>query len=189
MKLEVDCTWNQGKNKAKLIIKYDFLPKKIFSMPEAEIIELQRLAQTAKLEGPNIFKKLKIFTEKYPKSLYANAILYQTLAFFEYEDEAILLFENIKKSFPKEVFTRCIEASYLLKNKKIEEFLKYFKNTEVLKGVFPRRNLFYFEEALFFHNLWIQYYSEIKDEIQMEKHKRFNLLMLNMLQSISLTKI
>lgn len=57
------------------------------------------------------------------------------------------------------------------------------QNQEVLKALFPKRKFFQYEEALYFHDLWLHYFKEIGNEIQAQKRYRFIFLIMNTLQS------
>lgn len=186
MKLEVDCSWDEKRKKAKQIITFEYFPKNIFLMPNETISQLQKFGQTANLEGPPILDRIKAIMVQYPKSVYAAMIYYQTLEFFEYEDKAKSVFESIKKKFPKQVFTKLAIAKQMLKREEFDKFVAFFKKAEILKGVFPQRKLFFFEEVLFFHDLWIQYFGATRNEIQFNKHKNFNLLIINTLKTYAL---
>jgi hypothetical protein len=188
LKLEVECTWNEKRNKAKQTIRFDYAPKSIFCMPDEKVHYLRTLSQTAGESGPSVLKDLKSLKEQFPKSLYAGVIYYQTLEFFEYLEEAEEVLLELKKHFPQQVFLRCFLAKKLLKNSEHEAFTDFFQNIEVLKGVFPKRKLFFFEEALFFHNLWVYHFEKMGDGLQSEKHQRFILLIMNTLQSFSLSQ-
>jgi hypothetical protein len=183
MKLELECTWNDKKNKAKQRIHFDFRPKSIFNLPEEKIVLIQKTAHNAHLEGPPVLKVLEKLTRQFPKSLYARLHYFKILHFFEYFEEAEDLFTTMKRQFPEDVFTKCLIGQSLLSNKEYEKFQKLFNHIEVLKGVFPKRRDFYFEEALFFHNLWGQFFFETGNGLQAGKHKKIILLILNTLQN------
>ncbi|MCH9630456.1 MAG: hypothetical protein S4CHLAM37_04560 [Chlamydiia bacterium] len=183
MKLEVDCSWNEGKNKAKQTICFNHTPEDLFRMPEEKIAEIQALSQNAPTDGPKALEAIHKLKKEFPKSLYAAIIYFQTLNFFEYTEEADALLKNLKKKYPNELLVKCSIANKLLKDNKIDEFFKFFSGLEVLIAAFPKRKEFFFEEALFFHDLWIHYYTRTGDEIQGEKHKKFNFMMLNTFQS------
>lgn len=189
MKLSVECSWNDKKNKAKLIICYKYVPKSIFLMPVEIIRKAQDLSFNGRQMGPPALKELKEIKEKYPKSLYAAFSYYKLLDFFEYDDEAERLYNEIVKNFPSKVLTECLKANSLIIKQEYEKFKKIFNNIEVLKGVFPNRKMFYFEEALFFHNLWAKYYYDMKNEIQQQKHLAFTQLILNTLQTCNLASV
>ncbi|PCI93541.1 hypothetical protein COB11_05155 [Candidatus Aerophobetes bacterium] len=183
MRLEVDCSWNEGKNKAKQTICFTHHPEDLFQMTEEKISEIQALSQSAPTEGPKALEKILKIKEKFPKSLYAAIIYYQTLNFFEYTEEADTLLKGLKKEYPKEILVKCSLANKLLKDKLLDKFFELFRGLEVLVAAFPKRKEFFFEEALFFHDLWIHYYTLSGDGIQCEKHKKFNFLLLNTFQS------
>ncbi len=189
MKLEVDCSWNNKKNRAKLIICYKYVPKNIFLMPEEIIRKSQDLSFNGKQMGPPALKELKEIKEKYPKSLYAAFSYYKLLDFFEYEDEAEQLYNEVIKEFPSQVLTECLKANLFLVNHEYEAFKKIFNNVEVLKGSFPNRKMYYFEEVLFFHNLWAKYSYDMKNEVQQKKHLAFIQLILNTLQTCTLANV
>ncbi len=183
MKLELDCTWDNKKNRAKQRIQFDYLPKSIFGMPVDKITLIQKLAQRAHVEGPSILKDIEEISNQFPKSLYALLNYYKTLQFFEYLEEVDEVFIKMKKLFPEEIFTKCIASELLLNNKEYEKFPEIFNHIEVLKGAFPKRRDFFFEEALFFHNLWGRYLFETGNGFQAEKHKKLILLIVNTLQN------
>lgn len=183
MKLELECTWNNKKNKAKQRIHFDYLPKSIFGLPVEKILLTQKLVHDAKTSGPAVLKEIHDLVEEHPKSLYLSFNYFKTLQFFEYLDEADALFAKMKKLFPGEVFIKCIIGESLLINKDYENFSEVFNQIEVLKGAFLKRKDFYFEEALFFHHLWGRYFFETGNELQADKHKRLILLIMNTLQN------
>ncbi len=189
MKLELDCSWNDKKNRAKQSIHFDYRPKSIFMMPDDKISLIQKLSQTARAKEPSAIKNIEELVKQFPKSLYALVNYYKVLQFFEFLDESRQVFSNIEKRFPREVFTRCIIGKFLLSSKRYQEFSQIFNRIEVLKGAFPERRMFFFEEALFFHNLWGLYWFEIGDEIQSEKHKRLFLFIMNTLQNFQLAAV
>ena len=165
------------------VIYFDYQPKVLFKLPTEKIKLLYKLAKDAPIEGPSILKDLQNLAQKYPKSLYCSFIYYQTLCFFEYFDEADKILAKMKKNFLEQVFVKCIMAEALLEKKDYKKFSSLFKHIEVLKGAFSKRRDFYFEEALFFHNLWGRYFFENKDEFQAQKHKKMILLIMNTLNS------
>ncbi len=183
MKLEVDCSWNKAKEKAKQTIHFDYLPKSIFCMPEEKILALQDLHHTAHLEGPIILDKLQHFLSSHPDSLYALVIYYQILQFFGYVEDGKKLLNIMKKQFSGEVFVECMLAKELLEQGKVDQFFFFFGRTEVLQGVFPKRSGFFFEEALFFHHLWMRYFSIKGNLCQLQKHQQFINLMMNTLNT------
>lgn len=179
MKLEVDCTWNDKQNRAKIKIHFDHRPKVIFNLPTKKINLLQKLTKNLHVDDSFVLENLKIIAKKYPKSLYAQVSYYKTLQFFKYFKKANRVLSKIKKLFPNQVFIKCIIGESLLENKKYEDFPFVFNNSEVMKGVFTRRNIFFFEEALFFHYVWGRYFFEIGNESQVQKHKKFIMLIMN----------
>lgn len=186
MKLEIDCSWNEGKNSAKETICFDHQPEGLFKMPKEKILEIQALSQAAPTSGPKALEEIKRIKEIFTDSLYATMIYYQTLCFFEFIEEAEQLLKVLKKKHPKELLIRCAIASKFLKEKKTEDFYNFFRGLEVLVAAFPERKEFFFEEALFFHDLWIHYHMLTGNEIQAERHKKFNLLLINTFKSMSL---
>lgn len=188
MKLEIECTWNEKRNKAKQVIRFDYRPKSLFCLPDEKIKLMQTLTRKASQEGPSTLDELKTIKIQHPNSLYANFLYYQTLAFFEYHEESEELLSELQDRFPEEVLTKCLVSNLLLKDKKYDKFSAFFQKTEVLKGIFSKRKLFFYEEALFFHSLWANYFEGVKNEIQFEKHSRFIFLILNTLQSFQLVK-
>lgn len=188
MKLELECTWNNKKNKAKQRIHFDYQPKSIFGAPIEKVLLIQKLVNDARLGGPSVLKEIEALVEEFPKSLYLSYNNFKILQFFEYTDEANSLFSKMKKRFPGEVFIKCINAESLLINKEYEQFSELFNHIEVLKGAFPKRRDFYFEEALFFHHLWGRYFFERGDELQADKHKRLIQVIMNTLQNCQLMR-
>lgn len=186
MKLELDCTWNDKKDRAKQRIRFDYYPKAIFKLPIEKITMIQELAQKAPTEGPSTLKAIEELTRKFPKSLYALLNYYKVLNFFEYLDEASGVFIKMKELFPEEVFIKCIDGEFLLNKKEYKKFTELFNNIEVLKGAFPKRSDFFFEEAIFFHNLWGRYFFETGDGFQAEKHKKLIILIMNTLQNFQI---
>lgn len=173
MRLEVDCTWNQKKEKAKLVLVFDYAPEPLFSMPLDKIHLLKELAAQSMLEGPKVLPRMETIIKENPGSLYAVFIYFEVLNFLTLDKEAAALFKKLKKQWPQEVFTRCIQARTLLQQGKNADFFSYFKGIEVLKGVFVKRELFFFEEALFFHKLWAHYFHAERDEGMHQKHMQF----------------
>ncbi|MDN3507311.1 MAG: hypothetical protein P0S94_00140 [Simkaniaceae bacterium] len=170
MTISIDVSWNQGKSKGKLVIDYDYTPKKIFEMPPEKIFAMQKMAQDSAQEGPPIIAKYEAYRKAFPKSLYAMVMHFQVLEFFQMKKQAAEIFLEMKKKFPDEVFTRCIAAEYMLKHKKLDEFPKAFRGVPVLKGAFPKRRRFFFEEVLMFHNLWGQFQTMKGDDNETGKH-------------------
>ena len=142
-------------------------------MPKEEIRTLQALGGEAAHEGPPILLKLDDIRKKYPKSLYAQFVYFQTLYFFKFETEITKLAEILEKQFPDEVLVNCIKADLYLKERQFDLFLDCFSHAEALKGSFPKRRIFFFEEALFFHLLWGKYHAEKGDFFQHQKHVDF----------------
>lgn len=188
MKLEVECTWNHKKNKAKQIIHFDHQPKSLFLMPSEKVYLLQALGIEAASNGPPILKELENIRDQFPNSPYANFCYHRALEFFEYFEESTLLFDQMKKAFPDEVFIKCILAKNFLQNKDHDKFLELFNNIEVLKGVFPKRLSFFCEEALYFHKLWLNYFHMTGDGIQEEKHKKFIVIIFDLIDKNGLVK-
>ena len=178
MKLEIECTWNEKKHKAKMTICFDSLPKTLFAMPPDQIRLIQKLGR----EGDKGLAQLKEIKMRYPRSLYATFVYFQALEFFKQQAEADQLFCEIQDKFPKEVLTRCMLAERALKQNQYEEFKAHFQGLEVLKPIFRYRKLFFFEEALFFHNLWVNYYIVKEQPFQQQKHLQFIRLIMNLLK-------
>ena len=183
MKLHLNCTWNNEKNRAKQIIHFDYAPKAIFGMPVEKIPLLQKLIKNIAIEGVSVLKDIEKLAEQFPKSLYILLNYYKALQFFKYLDEAKQVLTKIENKFPDEVFTKCLLGESFLLNKKYEAFPVVFNHIEVLKGAFIKRREFFFEEALFFHNLWGRYFFETGNEIQANKHRNLILFIMNMLQN------
>lgn len=189
MQLEIDCSWNEKKCRAKQKIHFDYRPKTLFCLPQEKIELLQTLGQNAHLEGPRVLEELDALVKQYPKSLYAQLIYFQTLQFFEYQEEAHKLLSQMKNAFPGQVFVKCLLGEILFRSKREEEFPALFNHVEVLQGAFSRRRGFFFEEALFFHNLWGRYFFEKGDEIQAQKHTKFIFLIVNTLKNVQETAL
>lgn len=186
MKLEVDCTWNEKRHRAKLVICFDYCPKSLFSMPNEIISRVQKLSQSAANSGPPVLEELKLLHQRYAKSPYLAFIYWQTLEFFQYDDEADQLLAQLARRFPEQPLTKCALANQLIKDKKYQAFASVFNHIEVLKGAFPKRRFFFFEEALCFHHLWGRYSFETGNEVQCEKHKKFLFLIMNTLKSLDM---
>lgn len=187
MKLEVDCTWDNKQKKAKQSIHFDFRPKLIFSMPEQVASRLQELAHSIGVEGPTALEELKTSHEQYPKSVYAGYVYYRAFLFFELFEEADELFQQLRKRFNDQLLIKGILANQFLKDKNYKSAGAVFSDIEVLKGAFPRRKQFFFEEALVFHHFWGRYFFETGNELQSEKHQRFIFLITNTFQSFCAT--
>ncbi|MCB1075307.1 MAG: hypothetical protein KDK59_07210 [Simkania sp.] len=187
MKLDLECTWNEKKKKVKQSIHFDFHPKLIFSMPNEVTIRLQQLAHSIGVEGPKALEELKSSYEQYPKSVYAGYVYHRALMFFELFEEADELFQELRKRFEDQLLIKSILAYQLLKNKKYEDASAVFQGIEVLKGAFPRRKQFFFEEAFIFHHFWACYFLETGDELQSEKHQRLMFLITNTFKSFCAT--
>lgn len=181
----MDCTWNEGKEKAKQVITFEHRPKTLFQMSDDKILELERLTRELHLEGPPALKKIKEIKKKHPTSLFAHVTYLQALEFFEYKDDAKKEFKKVKQLFPQEPFTFCYEGRYLLEKGDLVGFEKLFSGIEVLKGIFPKRRLFYFEEALAFHHLWAFFFQKIRKQDSFEKHKKVIIFILNTRKSIA----
>lgn len=67
MKLQLDCTWNDKKNRAKQTIHFDYCPKSIFGLPREKILLVQNFSQTAHLEGPAALKNIEELVRRFPK--------------------------------------------------------------------------------------------------------------------------
>lgn len=185
MQLVVDTSWNNQKNKAKVIITFENLPKSLFQIEKDDLVFLKTLEESFIFEGPNGLKKFEDICLKNPKSLYAKVAYFQAFRSFEFFEEALSLYQTIKEQFPNAILTKCIKGHYLVKDDKEEEFLKLFSNQEVLKAAFNKRKLFHYKEALFFHNAWLFYYGRNKNQIQAEKHAKFITLILHTLKTFS----
>ncbi len=184
MKIELDCTWNNQKNRAKQSIYFTHRPKSIFQIPSEKILYIQNFLQEAPLQGPSSIKEMQAMAEKFPQSLYVQWSLYKLLQFFGYTKEAQELFSMIKKKFLGEVFPTCIEAEIALKEKRYEDFPRFFREIQVLKGAFPRRRSFFFEEVLLFHNLWGRYFFETGDALQADKHRKIIFTLMEVFQNL-----
>ena len=62
------------RRKAKLLVHYAFLPKKLFSLPDEKAKVLQRLGNQLPVEGPPVLNELQLIQKDYPNSLYAAYI-------------------------------------------------------------------------------------------------------------------
>ena len=183
MKLEVECTWNEGKDKAKQQIYFNAKPKYIFSLPDETIFEIQRLEYALGKEGPVELEKLETLAKEHPKSLFTLISYYQALRFFELFDDAEPELQKMKKNFPSQAFTKCCMAESLLDAKKLDDFPATFDGMEFLQRAFPKRREFFFREALFFHNLWGRYHLEMGNEFKTGKHRNFIMLIMNTFNS------
>ncbi len=182
MRLSVDCTWNDKKERAKVVITFQNAPKTLFHhMKVADIARLKFLQSNCLLEGPQVLQEFERYTEKYPKSIYALYAHYQCLRSFELFEDAHDLFLQMKEKFPDQVFTQCIEAHRSLEKKSFDDFFE----CEVLKGVFPRRKVFYYQEALLFHHVWRMYYQMKKKPSKSTSHDKFFALIEGMLFQFS----
>ncbi len=185
MKLEIDCTWNEGINKGKVVIVFDNRPKTIFQMDNEKIAHLKALEKDFLLKGPKILDEFLEVHKNNPKSLWAAVTYFHALRSYEYFDDAKETFKKIKKRYPNEVFTKIIQGYYLLENKDLKGFTDLFLNCEVLKGAFPQRKIFHFLEALYFHSVWRDYFSVCSNVYQAEKHFKFVAMISNFLASFS----
>jgi len=183
MSLEIDCGFKNKRKKVK--ITYEDLPSFLFSMDKDELLKLKSLEVNFLTEGPKSLKIFEKFYLDYPKSLYAAVIYFQALRTFEYFEEAKQLFNSIKKKFPNEIMTLCIDAHYALEEGNKEKFLKLFADKEILKIAFPKRSLYHYKEALCFHSMWAFYWKIEKNTEQMAKHQKFIALLLNTLKTFS----
>ena len=183
MELELDCTWNEGKNKEKQIIHFNYKPYSLFEMPDEEIAALQKSCRAPHLQGPSLLEELAEVTKKYPKSLYALLMYHQSLKFFEFTDDADECRVSIDKKFSKQVFVKCMAAEEYIKEKRYNEFTSLFGGIEVLKGAFPQRKHFYYEEAMCFHSMWGQYFYQTGNEEQSQKHAKLLAMIANMAKS------
>lgn len=178
MKLDMECTWDQGKKITKQRIYFVYKPKKLFSMPEETTQKFQEIAADAAQIGPKSIDQIKQIHCQYPASLYATFIYCQTLQLFEDFEEADKIIAHMQIQFKDEIFTRCLVAEEWLKQRKYLEFRDAFNNIEVLGAACPQRKSFFFEEALFFHHLWARHYFETKNEFHFQKHAEvINMLM------------
>lgn len=184
MSLGINFTWN-NQNKVKVVTVFENLPKKLFLMNSDDLRRLQNLEISIPSRNPEILDKIKKIHEDNPKSLYSAITYFQALRSFQFFDEAKKLFEKIKKRFPQEVLTRCIEGHYLLEDNKNEKFLNLLSNQEVLKEAFPERKFYHFKEALCFHSGWLLYFNLTKNPLEAAKHEQIVILILNTLHSFA----
>ena len=184
MKLEIECSWNNNKSRAMQIVRFDFLPKSVFAMPDEKALIARSLAEKLHTDGPPILDKILFLKEQYPKSLYLYFVYYSALSFFDYKEEIASLLLELQKKFPSQPFTKCIVGNELIKEEKYDEFSKLFNKIEVLKGVFPKRQAFNFEEVLCFHSLWLRYFEHQGDGFQYQKHQKFMGLVVNTYKSL-----
>lgn len=178
MQFEIDCTWKQKTRRAKLVICRGFRPKSLFAMPEAKIRTLQQLSLEAKRGKSSALFDLQTLKASYPKSVYAAFVLLLTYQAIGDQESAKQVFLDLVKQFPNEVITRCLQAGKTLRETNYDKFFEDFQGEEVLKGSFPKRRVFFIEEALLFHNLWVQYYDIKGQPTLSEKHKQFIALLL-----------
>ncbi|WP_420421159.1 hypothetical protein [Simkania sp.] len=183
MKLDLECTWNEKQKKVKQSIHFDFRPKSIFLMPDEVTARLQQLAHSIGVEGPRALEELKNSYEQYPKSVYAGYVYHRALIFFELFEEADELFQELRNRFEGQLLIKSILAYQFLREKKYADASAVFDGVEVLKGAFPRRKQFFFEEAFIFHHFWACYFLETGDELQSEKHQRLMFLITNTFKS------
>lgn len=185
MKLEIECSWEDEKKQAKVTIAFDNSPKSIFQMPGDKIDYVKYLEKNCLLEGPKILHELEQIAIYTPKSIYASFVYFQALRSFEFFEEASEFFVGMKEAFPDQLITKSIEAHYALEENDLKRFPSIFSNHEVLKPAFPNRKVFYFQEAILFHNAWALYYSFQKDVFQAQKHDNFIALIINAVQSVT----
>lgn len=170
MQIEVECSWKNKTHKAKQVICLDLRPKKIFAMPSEKVALLQKLRTEIDATTIGDITALK---EQYPKSIYASFVEINALDDLEANRRSDVCFQKLLKDHSNETLTRCLYAGRLLKNTEYEKFAAYFEDTEVLKGVFPERKLFYIEEVMTFHQLWHHYFDIMGHPTQAEKHQKF----------------
>ncbi|MCH9621661.1 MAG: hypothetical protein S4CHLAM20_10860 [Chlamydiia bacterium] len=182
MKLELDCSWNKNKNKAKVQIIFDYRPKSLFNLPISKIHRLKELAQNSNASSLDEIKEL---IRQYPKSPYLLMHYYNALRSFKRPHEAADAFNKMVTLFPDQVFTKCMLGEIRLKQKEYKRLSSLFNDIEVLKGAFPKRRIFFFEEALCFHNLWGCYHFETGNKEQAEKHKKLFMFILNTAKNLS----
>jgi|GEM_PF-5276019 len=185
MNLEVECTWNNNKNKGKVNISYLALPENFFKLNEEELKKILELEKDFMLKGPPALKELEEMYKTHPDSQYVALAYYQGLRGFELLDEAEEAFNEIKSKFPDALITKCIEAHILLEEEDIEGFEKIFNGEQVLKAAYPDRERFHFKEALLFHSCWGIYFSHSGDITKMQKHEQFIGLILNTLKAFN----
>lgn len=174
MKLEVDCSWKNGEKSAKVLVRFDNKPKSLFNLTDQEVERIRELEDTCLLDGPVGLNELENICIKNPKSLYACIAYFFALRSFEFFDEAQELFHRIQKDFPGKIMTKCLEGLYLIEEDKNKEFFSLFSGNEVIKGAFPKRLFFHYQEVLLFHFAWEVYHSCQKDVFQQEKHEKMS---------------
>lgn len=183
MELNIDVTWNNGKEKAVLNIAFDQRPEELFGMPKEELNELQKIIADSEQTGPKVIEQLEAYAKKHPKSMYAAFHLYRALEYFQFDEEREAQFAKIENEFDAELLTLIIRANNALRERDNKTFETLMKKCEVAKGLFPKRDIFYFEEALYFHSAWAAYFNMKKDAMQLEKHHKFIQLIINTRQS------
>lgn len=180
--LVVDCSWNEQKKRKKLLIHFDYLPKKVFSLPEEKIPELQHLLQRASEHDLDTLAECDAWQKAYPNSLYVWVISYQVVDLLGDESSLETIHEILLNHFSGEPFTKCLIAKKQLDEKDQKGFLKTLSH-EVLLPAFPKRKGFFFEEALFFHQLWFRYFSENGQVEKAQTQQQFLVLLVNTLKS------
>ena len=180
MKLEIDTYWNNQKQKGKLKINFGFGPKAIFGLSAKKLDTLQKITLN---KEHSILDQLEKFCFKNPNCLYALLFSYKTYLHYAQFNKAEEIFNKMNERFPEEVFTKCLVAERLLGKKKYPEFLALFNEIEAIKGAFYERKEFFYEEVLFFHNLWGRYHFENGHMEKAQKHKKFYEFIVNTLQN------
>ncbi|MEL7432108.1 MAG: hypothetical protein AAGI90_06260 [Chlamydiota bacterium] len=178
MTLQIDCSWNQGKNRGMLTISFDPAPKELFDLSEENMAALGEMVKSLPNEGPKGLEKLEAFQKQFPSSLYLGYCLHQAYTFFQQEKDLAKLRKKLERKFSATLLYQCILAEKDLADTS-DSPIEPFEGNEVLLAAFPGRTLFYYKEAIAFHEVWLKYLSMIENPIAIEKHKRFLFLIFN----------
>ena len=138
MKIEIDCTWKEGKKKAKVTIHFDYRPKSLFAAPEEDLKKLHSLLKMDQTKKPSDLRPIREMAEKYPKSPYMLLHYHNALQVFERFTTAEKILETMQEKFPEEIFTKCLVAEKFLKEENYEDFKKVLKTMKYYAVLFQR---------------------------------------------------
>jgi hypothetical protein len=188
MELQINCSWKEKTRSGTLFISYEQQPPSLFKLKKGQFEEIKALENQTVQIGQSLLPQWEKLYPSIQKSPYALFCYFKILRTFELYEKATDLFQIMKKKFPKEVFVKCIEGHYLLDEEKTEEFSHLFNKEDVLLGAFPKKSLFYYEEALFFHDAYHRYYEMQNDQAKIATHEKFIGVIMHGLQSFLLSQ-
>lgn len=185
MRIEVDCSWRVGDKRKTGKVSISFLaePAELFPSDPKDGALLVELADKYLLEGPATLELLKDLYLKYTDKVFPCMVYYFALKDFGYVTEAEDLFVELSKNFSEEPLYKCAEAQLHFEKNDLEAIPPLFLGQESLKGSFPNREVFFFQEAIFYHKVWETWFNLSGDLLQAEKHFKFQILITDTLST------